>query len=242
MSLIARDLPALVFMLLPGFMAAGVFYTLTSHSKTSEFERLIQALIFTSILKIMTLALRVTFLGLGRIVAVSPWTTDVELVWSIVFSVPLGLTFAWLANTDRFHNFARKKGLSSRTSYPSEWYGAFIRQKRWVVLHLADGRRLYGWPEEWPDQPDKGHFVVDQPQWLLDSGERAPLHKVERILIPAVDVKMVEFVKEDSEVSQDPAEVQKVERLLIEMQDKPERESSHGSEGSAASPEPPVGK
>jgi hypothetical protein len=184
MSLIARDLPTLVYMLLPGFMAAGVFYTLTSHPKASEFERLIQALIFTSLLKLLTLVLRGVFLGLGHVVAIAPWTVDVELVWSILLSVPLGLTFAWFANTDRFHRFAREKNLSSRTSFPSEWYGAFLQQKRWVVLHLADGRRLYGWPEQWPDQPDRGHFVLDQPQWLLDSGERAPLHKVARFLFP----------------------------------------------------------
>jgi hypothetical protein len=33
MGWIAKDLPTLVFMLLPGFLAAGVFYTLTAHPK-----------------------------------------------------------------------------------------------------------------------------------------------------------------------------------------------------------------
>ena len=58
MGWIAKDLPTLVFMLLPGFIAAGVFYTLTAHPKSSEFERLIQSLIFTSIIKLLTILLK----------------------------------------------------------------------------------------------------------------------------------------------------------------------------------------
>ncbi len=67
MSLIAKDLPTLVFMLLPGFLAAGIFHTLTAHPKSSEFERVIQALIFTTILKFATIVLRGLFLGLGAV-------------------------------------------------------------------------------------------------------------------------------------------------------------------------------
>jgi hypothetical protein len=52
---------------------------------------------------------------------------------------------------------------------------------------------------------------------------------------------MVEFVREDSEVAQDPADIQRVERLLIEAQAKQDKEKSDGSESPAASPEPPDG-
>lgn len=38
MGWIAKDLPTLIFLLLPGFISAGLFYTLTAHPKTSEFE------------------------------------------------------------------------------------------------------------------------------------------------------------------------------------------------------------
>ena len=222
-------------MLLPGFMAAGLFYTLTSHPKASEFERVIQALIFTTLLKAATILLRVVFVGLGAFVSIGTWTADVELVWSIVLSAPLGLTFAWLANTDKFHRFARKQGLSSRTSYPSEWYGAFTRQKRVVILHLNDGRRIYGWPEEWPDQSDKGHFVLDKSEWLLDTNERVPLLRVERFMLPASEVKMVEFLKKNQEVEQlsAPDEVQEAARLLLDVQTK---ETLDGSESATTDP------
>ena len=126
--------------------------------------------------------------------------------------------------------------MSSRTSYPSEWYGAFARQKRWVILHLNDGRRVYGWPEEWPDQSDKGHFVLDEPEWLLDTNKRAPMFRVKRFMLPAPEVKMVEFLKENEEVEQAsaPTEVQEATQLLLEAQ---KQETPDGCESSATGPE-----
>jgi len=237
MGLIARDLPTLVFMLLPGFIAAGVFFTLTAHPKSSEFERLIQALIFTAILRVLTTIVRGSFLLLGRLFTFGSWSDDIDLVWSVFLSLPVGLLFAFIANRDLFHRYLRSRKVTTRTSYPSEWYGAFVRERRWVILHLTDRRRLYGWPGEWPEQPDKGHFLIDEPEWILDDNTRAPLYQVERFLVPASDVKMVEFMREDQEVPQDLAEVERIERLLIKTQ----KEEADGSEGTAAGTEPPAG-
>jgi hypothetical protein len=161
MSLVAKDLPTLVFLLLPGFIAAGIFFSLTAHPKTSEFERVIQALIFTALLRFSTTILRASFLFAGRhFIVIGRWTSDVELNWAIALSVPLGVAFAWTANKDKLHSLLRRYNLTFRTSYPSEWYSAFVGNKRLVILHLNDGRRLYGWPLEWPDQSDRGHFVM----------------------------------------------------------------------------------
>ena len=136
---------------------------------------------------------------------------DVELVWVWSSCQPfVGLTFAYLANSDKFHKFFRTRGFTKRTSYPSEWYGVFATERRWVILNLADGRRLFGWPVEWPDQPDKGHFVLHEAEWLLDDNERAPLYQVAVLMIPASDVKMVEFLKEHEE---DPQALDEIERV-----------------------------
>lgn len=233
MGLIAKDLPTLVFMLLPGFLAAGIFYTLTAHPKSSEFERLIQALIFTAILRMLTICSRGVMHLIGSLIVLGRWTEDVELVWSVVLSVPVGMTFAYLANSDWFHERLRRKGFTKRTSYPSEWYGVFATERRWVILNLADGRRLYGWPVEWPDQSDKGHFVLGQPEWLLANNERAPLYRVAVFVVPASDVRMVEFLREDDEVPQTLGEIERVDRILIDAQ----REDGHGSEGTTTGPQ-----
>ena len=132
MGLIAKDIPTLVQMLLPGFIAAGIFYTLTAHPRLSEFERLIQALIFTSILRAATIVVRGALLTLGRSLSIGAWTDDVELVWSVFLAIPVGLIFAYMANFDIIHEQLRRLNLTQRTSFPSEWYNAFSRERRWI--------------------------------------------------------------------------------------------------------------
>jgi hypothetical protein len=106
----------------------------------------------------------------------------------------LGLAIAWMANTDRVHGALRWLGITCQTSFSSEWYGVFLKNKGYVVLHLSGQRRLYGWPEEWPSTPGHGHFVMMQAEWLKDEG---PLRVagVQRILIRAEDVEMVELME-----------------------------------------------
>jgi len=192
-----------------------------------EFERVIQALIFTTLLKFSTTLLRAGFLFAGRhLIAIGRWTPDVELNWAIALSVPLGVGFAWAANKDKLHSLLRRYNITFRTSYPSEWYSAFVANQRFVILHLSDGRRLYGWPVEWPDQPDKGHFLIDQPEWILAVDERKPLLRVERFLVPAIEVKMVEFLREPDRANQSPGISH-------------DQEQNHGSESTSAGTEPP---
>src|SRR4051812_26058843 len=117
MQLIARDLPALVFLLLPGFIAAGVFYTLTAHPKASEFERLIQSLIFTAFVRVAVNILRVVLFGLGtNWKVIGTWDADIEFNWSILLAIIMGLIFALLANKDWFHRLMRFSRLTNRTS------------------------------------------------------------------------------------------------------------------------------
>lgn len=122
-----------------------------------------------------------------------------------------GFLVAGLANNNTIHlflwhrkwNFKKRPDnepiegwvWTKRTAYPSEWYSAFnCENRRYLVLELKDGKRLYGWAEEWPDQPDSGHFVVTDAEWL-HGDESVPLDSVSRLLIAATDVSRVEFVR-----------------------------------------------
>jgi len=207
MDWVSSEVVSVLYYLLPGFLAAWVFYGLTAHPRTTPFERVVQALIFTVIVQALTAVARGVLLLLGRIGCLGTWTKDSGLIWSILFALAAGLAFAWIANGDGFHAWLRNRGITTRTSFPSEWFSAFARHKRWIVLHLSGERRLYGWPEEWPDHPGAGHFLIDQPEWLLDSGKRVPLYHVEKTLVPATDVEMVEFVKTEQETSAGPEDL-----------------------------------
>ena len=61
------ELVRVFYNLLPGFLSAWIFYALTAHPKPSPFERIVQALIFTVIVRATTI---VTLYGFSQTGAV----------------------------------------------------------------------------------------------------------------------------------------------------------------------------
>ncbi len=195
MENISKDFVSILQYLLPGFLAAWVFYGFTSFPKPSQFERVVQALIFTLIIQLFVFIEKSTALKLNSIVSFGNWSNRSELLCSIITAFILGTIFAHFSNNDKFHKLVRNIGVTRETSYPSEWFGAFIKSKNvtYVVLHFEDERRLYGWPIEWPSEPDKGHFVLEDASWL-DEDKEIPLKGVNSIMVNVKDVKWVEFM------------------------------------------------
>jgi len=203
MEAISKDVVALLQYLLPGFVAAWIFYGLTSFPMPSQFERVVQALIFTVFVQATVYIAKGSALLIGRRWCLAPWTGNCELVSSMVSAILLGLLFAYFANNDKIHKLLRKLQVTRETSYPSEWFGVFLKNVTYVVLHLDGERRLYGWPIEWPSESDKGHFVLVQASWLTDDedDDQIELTGVESIMVDVKEVKMVEFMKKTWEVS-----------------------------------------
>lgn len=191
MSWASSEVVGILTFLLPGFVAAAVFYSLTSYPKPSAFERVIQALIFTMIVQAVTVALDI---GFGASV-LGEW----EPGPSVAIAVILALAATYLSNNDTAHWVLRRLRFTRETSFPTEWYSSFSRHHGcYVVLHLNGQRRLYGWPEEWPSRPDEGHFRISRGEWLVE-GEAQTLTGVSAILIPASEVEMVEFMDTKNE-------------------------------------------
>ena len=189
---VSEEVLLLVYKLLPGFLTAWVFFGLTAHKRGNPFEPIVQALIFSAFIQFPVTAIQSVLLCLGRLAALGPWTEGISLFYSFLTAVVFGLLFAWLANTNKLHQRLYEWGISTRTSYPTELFGLVNEDARWfVVLHLKDGRRLYGWPYEWPDYLDSGRFIMVHVEWLLDENKRLPMTGVEKLIIPASAVEMV---------------------------------------------------
>lgn len=202
MELMSTSLTELVLFLMPGFLAAWILYGTTSHPKPSQFERIIQALVLTFLIRGLVSLTGVIFLWLGGIHTVGEWTETSELITSSIASVVLGLFLAFCINKDFIHKFLRKIGFTSRTSHPSEWFYVLSEKVTFVVLHLVDGRRIYGWPKEWPIERGKGQFYIMEPVWLANDASEDDVENlgVDGILIDSNDVQFIEFMKaqEDS--------------------------------------------
>lgn len=195
MESFAKDFISILHFLLPGFVAAWIFYGFTSYPKPSQFERVVQALIFTLIIQAFVGVVEGLAKWIGQYWSAGTWDKSTEVVLSSVIAAAVGIGFSWLANNDRAHKWFRRKGITRETSFPSEWFGTFLKEVTFVVLHFKDERRLYGWPIEWPSEPTKGHFVIADPSWVGESGEEIRIAGVKNILVDVNDVKWVEFLE-----------------------------------------------
>jgi hypothetical protein len=199
MDLPSKTIVDVLTYLLPGFITAELLHALTPAPRPVPFERTIQALIFTIIIQVELSVTKYGLIAAGKQNASwGPWSDARALGWSVGLAFAFGLFLVWAANSDRIHRVLRWCRITHQTSYSSEWYGAFCRHKGYVVLHLKGERKLLGWPEEWPNTPDNGHFVVASAQWLEEEDgayKVLDLAGVRRVLVKAQDVEMVELME-----------------------------------------------
>ncbi|MCF5067151.1 hypothetical protein GIW70_02930 [Pseudomonas syringae] len=190
---LVKDLIPLLQYLIPGFLSAWIFYSLTAFKRPDTFGQIVQALIFT-------LVIHGTVLGIGGIclwvgkrgISVGLWDIKAEAFWAFCIATMLGLMSCRLATNDRLHRWLRSRNVTTQTSYPSEWFNAFAQFDRLITLHLDDERRLFGWPAEWPAESSSGQFLMHNPIWLKDDGTLLS-SGAEYLLIDSAKVKWVEF-------------------------------------------------
>ena len=192
MSWVSSESVAILSFLLPGFVTVAVINTFTSHPRPNQFDLVVRALIFT----MLTQAIVEGYLWIHSLFGAKPQPSgSTDILVSVLVAVVLGLVVVFVSNTDMVHSLFRWIHLTKETAHPSEWYSAFHHNPDcYVVLHLEGERRLYGWPEEWPSQPNQGHFRIAEAEWIVDD-TRIPAEGVMSIVVAAEDVEMVEFLK-----------------------------------------------
>lgn len=194
---ISNETITLLQYLLPGFLAAWVFYGLTSHLKPNNFERVVQALIFTLIVQCLNVVIKSTLIYIGTYYSIADWSTSSDLISTTILAIFIGAMLSYLTNQDTLHEKLRKLKFTARSAHPSEWHGTLSNHEWYVVLHFKDSKRLLGYPKIWPSEPEKGHFFILQPAWLKDDGDEIILNDSAGLLINVTDVRWVELVKEE---------------------------------------------
>lgn len=204
---LSLDFLKIIFTLLPGFISAEVFFKLTPYVKQSPFERIIQALIMTSLVKGGLVIIDYVARQNGTIIPV-----DMDIVISILLAVLLGVLLSWCANNDfpnrilrprscksgckkLFFDLMTKINLTNTGLFPNEWFSFFRDADGFAILHLSGERRMMGVIQEFPESSDKGHFVVVNAGWIDDNNNVIELTNVKKILLPVSEVSWVELIK-----------------------------------------------
>ncbi|WP_085641246.1 MULTISPECIES: DUF6338 family protein [unclassified Pseudomonas] len=191
-DLVKEVIPLLQY-LIPGFVSTWVFYTLTAFRRPDTFGQIVQALIFTFVIHGVVMGIGAVCRWVGAWgFSVGKWDGGAQAFWAFAVSLVLGLFACCLATNDRLHRWLRSRNVTKQSSYPSEWFRAFVQFDRLITLHLHDERRVLGWPVEWPPESSSGQFLMQSPCWLNDDGTEVPFG-AEFLLIDSAKVKWVEF-------------------------------------------------
>lgn len=179
---------------LPGLFAAAIFYLVTPYKRPPPFEQVVQAMVFTLLIQVATFVEQQFALLVGRSFSLGHWTEQSEFAANFINALLLGGGIGYIGSSYKarswLYRFSGKMSLDA-----SEWFAAFEKNERFVVLQLKDGRRLFGWPKQWPSDPNEGHLLMMRVSWLTGK-TKVRAKGVDSLLIAAQDVKWVEFLNE----------------------------------------------
>ena len=208
---ISLELLKVIFSLLPGFITAEIIYLLTSYLKPSAFERIVQALILTALVKGGVVLAEVFSEKCG-----CEATEKLEYVFSICIAIVLGLVISWCINNDfpnrilrlsdkksRLYRYSigliSKLNLTNKTLHPNEWYSFFYDTTGFVILYLTGERRLMCQILQYPDKPNDGFFIVFNAGWIRDDQSIESLDRVDLGGRRTIEIIRVEAIKREEE-------------------------------------------
>ena len=203
MSWVSNEVVEVLTFLLPGFVAATIFYPLTSHPKPSPFNSVVQALIFTMIVQAIVYLLPLDALSKLLGSKNEEMATATATHWNFRFG-----------RGRRRSRFDRDMGFESRQTafrievvkdHPRDLLPfrvvLLVRKSRRNLCCLAFGRRTpFVWMArrmaEQPQNgsPELGHFRIAEASWLYDDAQ-VELASVTALVIAVDRVEMVEFVQ-----------------------------------------------
>lgn len=161
---------AILFLLLPGFLCAYVTQALAVRKAQSDTEKVIEALIFSFVLYLLTLSPFGYMLplhwksgqdGTFRIVADYP-----HLLTLSIMSIALGILYAASINHDWLMQLMRWARVTERTARTSIWNDAFQEVGGWVQVGFKDGRQILGWVRYYSDAAEDSSLFLERAAWI----------------------------------------------------------------------------
>ena len=195
----------ILLVLLPGFASAYLVQLLAARRKQSELDKLVEALIFSLFLYLLTLP----FFGYSLPIAWHPGDVNNSDAWQILIVWPhlmwlaslamvLGVAYAACINHNWLTVLFRWLRLSERSSRSSVWNDTFPDIQGFVQVGLSSGRSVIGWIRKYSDEDDAYELFLQEAAWIDDKGNEYPIHGAGILLTKNSGIEYVMFLDSSS--------------------------------------------
>lgn len=206
MNLSSETLVILLY-LTPGLLAALIFDAIVVRPKKDKdvFTKIIEGLIF-SLLIYSSVAV---FSGNFPVEVVINQSLETKsqfysavfdrklLIPVVIASVFLPLLVGALWTHDLHMKVLRYLKITNKTARETVWFDVFTDQKRYVVVNLSDGKRVFGWPMYYSTDPTEGLLYLYDAAWIDSTGNpvKIPIHGL--LLVKKDNIESIEFTNID---------------------------------------------
>ena len=194
---------ALMFLsfLLPGFLCMAILDILIPALKRDNLHRIINALIFSLIIYVtyelifenQPVLLIEKTVGGEKQYEIS--FTGPSIIFLLLIAIIIPIIISASVKYDAHMKFFRWLKVTDRTSRTNVWFDVFTDIKSHVIINFEDGRRLYGWPEYYSDDPNEKSLFLCQAAWIDDDNNLLYLDNRGILITPNEKIDTIEFVK-----------------------------------------------
>lgn len=196
----------LLLFLLPGFVTLKVREALAIVAKSSDFSRVVDAMLFTLLnyaiyfpvanalgLKQFTiLGLRADSTG-ASFQLVTPYLPALFLMLGT--ATALGIFVGMGTDRDWFYKFKTGLRLTRRPARIDVWADSFYEaKKKWILVQLEDGTQIIGWPFRYSDEPERRQLFLKDARVRRPDGVEYDVTGPGLLLTEASKIKLIEFL------------------------------------------------
>jgi len=193
----------ILFFLIPGLFSSLIIDTIVVRKELTNISRIIEALIFTFLIYVIlnlitNIELFATLKLIDGEISLKFTNDKIFLLSLIILTLVLPILIGKVLHSDLHMSILRTLKITDKTSRDTTWQDVFIEQKRNIVIHLKDERRIVGWPMYYSNLPENGFVYLWNPSWI-DFENKYIECNTHGILIKSDDIYFVEFLHEQIE-------------------------------------------
>jgi len=205
-----------LLVLLPGFACAYIVQFLAVRRKQTELDKVVEALLFSLGLYLVTLPFfgRTLPIGWQSPTPTRPNVDQVTVDYNHLgllagLAIVLAVLYAANINHDWLMKLFRWMRVTERTARSTIWNDVFHEVGGFVQVGISDGRSLIGWLSQHSDEAAEPSIFLEDAAWIVkdDKGEQSEVPIVgPGILLTATSgIEYVIFLGYESRIADSPA-------------------------------------